>query len=251
MERSPLAGGTRRRARVWAAALTAVAVTVVLLGLAFSPRLARIIRADAGAYSRPITDFTSQQQPDNVTWSDPYNNDAMFIDFAGADARAIQQAGGPNLGSTFTGSITEKPLADGTALVTVHVQGTNVFTYAYAMPYSPDSLLFGHDSEEVAAGADAALGTSNFNLTFINTAPMAPLPDLAQLFVNPQPGQVPQRLSITGDATGTLRAAFGVPDGTPGEAHTAQVGLLMSPSPAIAGKGDFPSEFVHIEVAGN
>ena len=85
-------------------------------------------------------------------------------------------------------------------------------------------LLFGHYAPDVLAGSDAALGDCTLQITFINTAPGAPLPDLEQLFLCPDDGQLPLMCSFVGQANGTLRTAAGVTDGTrprvrPNQAH--------------------------------
>src|SRR6266478_6596434 len=51
-------------------------------------------------------------------------------------------------------------------------------------------------------------------LVFINTSPGAMLPDLMQLVFLPVPGQELRMVTFRAQANGTLRAAFGVPDGT-------------------------------------
>src|SRR5262249_28334551 len=94
-------------------------------------------------------------------------------------------------------------------------------------------------ANEVKAGMDASLGSSTLTVDFINTAPGADLPDITALNA---PGQVLNKLSFNAKATGTLRAAFGVPDGTPGMARTNQRGLY-----GVRGKPPndvFPVEFV-------
>ncbi len=113
--------------------------------------------------------------------------------------------------------------------------------------------MFGHRAADVIAGKDAALGDSLFKIVFINTAPGAPLPDLEQFFVAPLPGQELKSLYIYARADGTLRAAFGVADGTPGRATVTQTGLFMTHFCVPVGTtGDcFAVENIGLQVVGN
>ena len=82
----------------------------------------------------------------------------------------------------------------------------------------------------------------------------APLPDLIQLANFPEPGQQLEFLAFTGDAKGGLRAAFGVPEGTPGVLQTRQSGLvnvasIANPNSRVA-LDAFPAEKVVIQKAG-
>jgi hypothetical protein len=84
---------------------------------------------------------------------------------------------------------------------------------------------------------------------FINTAPGAAMPNIIQLTFNPHPGQVLEKLLFVVNADGTLRAAFGVPDGTPGSAHTTQRGLFTVPGEGIPADR-FPTERVEFRATG-
>ena len=85
-------------------------------------------------------------------------------------------------------------------------------------------LLFVHFPHDVANGADAALGDSHLQWTFINTAPGAPLPDMFVAIVlgSPPDGYETLATSFRATAKGTLREAFGVPEGTQGHLTVAQ-----------------------------
>ncbi len=92
-------------------------------------------------------------------------------------------------------------------------------------------------------------------MVFINTAPGAPLPDLEQLFFDPHPGQeLPSFLSFRSQADGELRAAFGVPDGTPGRVEVVQTGLFFAASKANSTSrvalDAFPAESINLNIVG-
>jgi hypothetical protein len=265
---------------------------MVLLGIIAS-LIVLVPAQTAGASStiRPISDFVNTQGtfciPNGsggclvfvppvanfIGWTDPLTNPqrAISVDYAGLSDKVPGHAGA--FGTTTTGTIVETPLADGTAEVDVHLHTTNGLTYAIGCatrnptPQFPNCdfgsgpLLFGHRALDVFNGLDPTLGTSDMEVRFINTAPGAPLPDLLQLLGSPQPLQAAEYLSIRAQATGTLRPAFGVPDGTAGKAETTQSGLLFNTSAANQGqsvvtcsptqlKCSFPAQFIFLHAAG-
>jgi hypothetical protein len=155
---------------------------------------------------------------------------------------------GISLGTTVSGSVTERPLADGRAEVTVNLHTNNALAWAttldLSLPLDPqfnsNPLTFGSRAQDVATGATPALGDSHLRVVFKNTAPGAPLPDLICINAGPGcPTAAPcpagfeiDFLSVQENATGPLRAASGLgPDGTPGRLIVDQIGLIK---PAIA-----------------
>ena len=86
--------------------------------------------------------------------------------------------------------------------------------------------MFGYRPAEVLAGATPALCNGSFGLTFINTAPGAPMPDFMQLAFAPEPGQEILSIKVGCVATGKLRALSGWPEGTRGQTGIHQVALI-------------------------
>jgi len=203
----------------------------------------------AAVTQRAIEDFINAQS--NVTgWTAPEqktgargDNLFMLMDYAGIRAQQILAGGGPDLGTTFSGNITERPLPDGTAEVHVVLHTHNAFAIGRDL-LNLSVILFGHSVGQIINGADAAVGDCDFEMTFINSAPGAPLPDITTTAVDFK------SLFFRGSAAGTLRAAFGVPDGTPGRGHVVQNGLFQA-----SGKGAvsdfFPAELITFKVVGN
>jgi len=220
--------------------LKAVAKTVaVCLGgsLLFAP--------GAFAAQRPLTDFISRQ----MAWcavlggtgidcaASGYGGTACAIGFAftvpefWVDPKSGYTAGIDSLGqfdtgsfgTTLEGSVTESPLPDGRAEVKVLVHARKVLIRAFDSNGEP---IFGYLLGEVLAGAPPTLGESFLQITFKNTSPGALLPDLAQLLFCPEPGQELEVFSIRAQASGPLRPAFGVLEGTPGRLEVTQTGLL-------------------------
>jgi hypothetical protein len=219
------------------------------------------------AVQRPIAEFVSAQgtfciddgaggcflfvppTPNFLGQSDPQAGICSSVDYAGlADAWA-----GGIFGTTTSGSITERPLADGRAEVHVRLRTDNALTWVIdgCADFSNHNLLFGHRAPDVVNdGASAALGASLWNIVFVNPAPGHPMPDLLQLFIAPEPGQEVRMLSFYARARGELREAFGVADGTPGFFETSQTGLLMTAFMGATGDA-FPVENIVLRAVGN
>jgi hypothetical protein len=197
-------------------------------------------RADAATVQRPLSDFLSTQGtfcvPDGMGgclllfppvplylgWGSVASPAVAWVDYAGL---ANRSAGGA-FGTQSSGTVTERALSDGRAQVDVTLHTTHALTFVTAFPPErpnpPAPLLFGHYAPDVLDGQDGAFGSSSFQLSFINPAPGAPLPDFLQLFLFPASGQETVVIAFQATAQGTLRSAFGVPDGTPGILTVAQ-----------------------------
>jgi hypothetical protein len=254
--------------------LSAVAVLVVSLIVPTT-----IVHTQAAkASTRPIEDFVSVQGtfcfpdgsggclifvppiPNYGGWGNLDLTRCASVDYAGISNAWIESASGGaiSFGTTTDGSITERPLADGRAEVTVMLNTHNALTWVISncADFATDPLLFGHRATEVLNdGATAALGESTLKLVFINTALGAPMPDLIQLFVAPEPGQEPKSLSLKARADGTLSEAFGVAEGTPGKATIVQVGFYSKnfnpKSHVVLGDPNFTVERVDLQATGN
>lgn len=204
--------------------------------------------ASAQTTKRPIQDWiTPNLSACGVYWYDSGNPVSPYItfDYFGSANAAYSL----NLGTTIKGTVTETALKDGTAKVHVVMQSTNVLAWAYSIGFGP--LIFGHTPGQVQGGADAALGSTLLTVDFNNSAPGAPLPSLCALSFTPSASYQLNRVGLTANAQGTLRAAVGVPDGTPGVAHTTQRGLYQVPGMYINGHDVFPAEKVDIHPLGH
>jgi len=209
---------------------------IVVLG---SMLPAAALYAQPGTTRRPISDFVSAQGtfcwpdgsgcllfvppiPNFIAWGDSDFTKCVSVDYAGLANATYGNA----FGTQTRGTVVERALSDGRADVTVTLHTANALTWVIdgCADFAGGPLLFGHRAPDVLAGADAALGDSLFHISFINTAPGAPLPDLTQLFFFPEPGQQLHEYVFQASASGTLRSAFGVPDGTPGKVTVAQTG---------------------------
>jgi len=228
---------------------------------------------------RPIEDFLKTQgtccndmpslwlppDPNFCHWTPPQNT--RFVRFAGVDyaglaPEAYPHGGGPQ----FSGTVTERPLKDGRAEVTVllHTKGANAWVVEldfndpehdtwYQIAQKP--TLFGHRPSEVASGAPQALGDSFLKAVFINYAPGAPLPDLLLflwgVYFEPLPSGLEIRsVLFQAEAEGPLTAQFGVPENTPGMLHILENANLDATAPGKALADLWPAEIVNLKVVG-
>lgn len=176
----------------------------------------------------------------------PLAKNACF-DYAGLDDQWITAASGGvvSFNTQFSGTITEKPLPDGRAVVSVRLHTENALTWAADCPFGfcPDPcaapIVFGNRVTDVLAGADASFGSSILRVKFINTAPGAPMPDLIQLVFFPESGQELIWVAFVGTAEGTT------PDGATACLHATQTGLFMTGFHGAVSDG-FPAEVIDI-----
>ena len=226
----------------------------------------------AAAGQRPLSDFTDAQQ----TWCAVFTSegfldcgashygtcdDGFFISFpqfwtdpktgvtAAIDALGEFDEG--DFGTVVDGSVSDSGPPNGPAEVNVIVHVHNALTRAFDLDGNP---VFGHLLFEVQDGADPTLGDATLQVKFSNTARGEPLPDFNQLVSCPLPGQALEFFSIRAQASGRLREAFGVPDGTPGRLEVTQTGLIgtaaiVNPHSRVA-LDAFPAEHVILRVTG-
>jgi hypothetical protein len=182
-----------------------------------------------------------------IGWNDLLQARGASIDYA---ALADDFLGGL-LDTQPSGSITERALADGRAEVKVTLHTRNALTWVTdgVESFATDPLLFGNRAPEIQSGAEPALCDAEFRVVFINTAPADPLPDLLQIIIAPELGQELRLLAIRCNATGELRAAFGVADGTPGLANIVQSGLFITSSQRFL-EDAFPVERIDLKPVG-
>jgi hypothetical protein len=248
---------TRMRGQLTHAnAAVAGAVAILLLGMTATSGGQR---AAPSVKTRPIENFLNVQgtlvpfpvtaELQSIGWTDPKTMRFALVDYTGlANKWMEEQSGGTiSLGTETEGKIIERRLPDGRAEVTVLLHTKNALTWVMAPwafdPYG-DDLVFGHRAQDVLDGVDPALGESFLMWVFINKAPGAPLPDLvAETLVGPTVETI--MLSFEAHADGTLRGAFGVPDGTHGRAQITEIGLFPP------GKDPrWPAEHINLKIVG-
>ncbi len=198
----------------------------------------------AQAVQRPFSDYTSTQGtfcfPDGsggcidfeppvrnfIGWSEhePVFN-ALFEYLGNADQWLQQQSGGSlSLGTEITGTVKERPLPGGRAEIHITVHARNILAWmTHIESYVLDPLVFGYRVTDVLAGAPPSLGDFHMNIRFIVPEQNAPIPDLFQLIVMPEPEQELLHLSVNMSAVGILHEGSGYPEGTLGLVRVVQV----------------------------
>jgi hypothetical protein len=240
--------------------------------------------AGSTAVHRPLSDFLSTQgtfcqdvlgdgscylfvppAPNFLGWTNDTDTNTDGVQdkpllFAGVDFAGLANAHfGDPFGTEISGSILERPLADGRAAVDLLIHTRNANGWVIDLDVAGDVLaqiadkptLFGQRPEEIDPGETPSLGSTSLRVVFINTAPGAPIPDITQLAFAPSEGQVLQTLAFAARLDGTLNAPFGVPDGTPGRCTIMQNGILTRGinDHLVAGDG-FPAEFIELKQTG-
>jgi hypothetical protein len=222
-------------------------VAVLLLVAAAAPPLQ--------AAQRPIEDFLSSQGKYiyygyfGMFWTDPFETDGATyaeIDYAGIKGAIMEYYGYPSLGTTFSGTVTERPLKDGRAEVEVVLHTYHALAWAASDTWE---YLFGHDFVDVLLNdASLAFGDCTLKLKFINTAPNAPLPDFWDFYFGPPilPDGV-ELLSVqfVGQADGLMA------DGSPGRMQITQVGLLAVSPPKPPLFDSYPVEHILLKRVGH
>ena len=225
---------------------TSLLLPVVLVLLALVGAGLTSLTADAA--QRSINEFIAAQQSQDgwaFLWSD-LEGKTVYMDYANL-AYTTQ---GLDLGTTMTGTVNERPLPDGRAEVSVVLHTRNAQTEAH----NSSQPLFGYSWADIAAdpSVPVALGECEMQVTFINTAPGAPLPHI--VFLDPAQGQELLRITFKGSASGVLREGFGPLAGTPGRLEVTQVGLIRvyniaNPNSRV-GLDAFPAEHITIQPVG-
>jgi hypothetical protein len=196
------------------------------------------------AVQRPFSDYTSTQGtfcfPDGsggcfdfeppmknfLGWSaGDYSYNFLFEYLGNADLWLQGQSGGAiSLGTEISGTVSERPLTDGSALLEINIHARNVLAWVTRVEdYYLDPLIFGYRVEDVLAGAPPSRGHFFMSLRFINPQQNAPIPDLFQLLLFPEPGQEILHATVNMAATGVLHEGSGYPEGTPAMVRAVQV----------------------------
>ena len=232
--------------------------------------------ADGPARKRPLSDFLSTQGsqnvfippvPDYYGWVAPppgvktpassyVGGNSGSCDYAGlANRWLVVTMGRPvlNLGTSFSGSVTERSLSDGRILVQVELHTANALTFGLRVTapdfgdFATDPLIFGARAQDVLAGAKPGVGECHASFAWKQ------YPGALVDFVHPweQPGFELVSLSFRANASGPLTALAGYgPDGTPGRLFISQSGFFRTTFKGATADA-FPAEFVEVRATGN
>src|SRR5438093_2524310 len=140
--------------------------------------------ADGPARQLPLSDFLDTQGsttifnppvPDYLGWSAPppgvktpaasyVGGNSASCDYAGLANEWLMANGYPDLGTSFSGSVTERALSDGRILVQVELYTTNALTFGMRITapdfgnFATDPLIFGARAQDVLLGAIPGIG---------------------------------------------------------------------------------------------
>jgi hypothetical protein len=212
--------------------------TRYLWALGLASLVALPLSARAPVRQLPISAFLDAQPSDVLTaWHDPATHRVLRFDGFGKRAEFFGVEG---LGTAFEGSVTVRELPDGRAHVSVLLHTINAICWGYQGDESETTEsyveAFGYAPYQVAEGAAPSLGDGLFRVEFLMRSPDRPMPHY--YLITPDSADYTRlALSAVVNCSGQLQHGSGYPDGTPGMAHTAQVGLF-----AIGAPGGCPPE---------
>ena len=202
----------------------------------FHPRLEALEDRWCPSTARPISDFLNAQGqtsffpngvnpggpaglPDEIGWTKPVAFDTSHIgdrlariDYTGQDAAWLQaNYGTPDWGTRTSGTISERVLADGTALDTVNLHTHNAFAWANVTDGTANPpVAFGYLPSQLAADPSLRPPLANSDLRVVIHLPYpgAPLPDLVENVIlgTDTTGDTVVNLSFNATATGTTPA---------------------------------------------
>lgn len=173
-------------------------------------------------------------------------------DYAGLANEWLIENGYPDLGTSFSGSVTTRPLSDGRILVHVELHTANALTFGMRITapdfgdFATDPLIFGARAQDVLAGATPGIGHCHASFAWKQSP--GPLLDFNHPFGDP--GFEFVSLSFRGNAKGPLTALAGYgPDGTPGHLIISQTGIFRTTFMGATADA-FPAEFVEVRATG-
>lgn len=205
--------------------------------------------------------------PDYLGWTAPppgvktpatsyVGGNAASCDYAGIANKWLVQNYGTNLGTSITGSVTERELPDGRIQVNVELRAVNALTFGTRITQYPygdfatDPLIFGARAQDVLAGATPGLGECLASFAWKQNP--GPLVDFAQAVNGPVPGSGFELVNISfrTNAKGPLKALAGYgPDGTPGRLIISETGFSHTTFKGATADA-FPAEFVEVRAVG-
>jgi hypothetical protein len=227
--------------------------------------------ADAPAKRLPLSAFLDTQGSDNIyippvpdywgwvappqgvktpaPFSDYIGGNSASCDYAGLANEWLMDNGYPDLGTSFSGSVTTRSLSDGSMLVHVELHTANALTFGMRIvtgDFATDPLIFGARAQDVLDGATPGIGECHASFAWKQTP--GPLLDYNHPFDDPDFEFV--NLSFRANASGPLTELAGYgPDGTPGRLIISQSGFLRTTFNGATADG-FPAEFVEVRATG-
>jgi hypothetical protein len=166
---------------------------------------------------------------DYVGWADDPQVTFALIDYAGLANNYLNG----KLGTKMDGTVIQRELKDGTTQIKVVLSTKKALGFAQSVAdlenngfdFLNTPTIFGNKAQDVAKGAEAAVGQSTFLITFFIAGPGAPLPDLIDVLFNNTLNYAPVKFSFTSTTPGKLA------DGTKAVLQVHQVGSFTKENP--------------------
>jgi hypothetical protein len=205
---------------------------------------------------RPISEFLGQQTlADIVDWiSFESSTDPSYrtrIDFLGVINELFAKPNGRDFGTSFSGGVTERVLADGRTEVHVVLHGRNVFYTVGGEGLTPiySGRLAG---QAVFGGLDVDVCSTRYDLKYITTdAPGAPMPSIVTLLYFAPDGWEILQSKLTAQGDCELRSTYGVEDGTRGRFSLNMNGLVHPFGGDITSDETFPVAAIRLRKVGS
>jgi len=251
------------RVHVLAAAI--VALTFGATALADGP--AKQLPVSAFLDTQGSTTIFNPPVPDYLGWAAPapgvktpassyVGGNGAACDYAGLANKWLMANGYPtDLGTSFSGSVTERSLSDGRIQVQVELHTKNALTWGVRNTTPPagnqavDPVIFGARPQDVLAKG-AIPGIGECHASFAWKQDPGPLLDLDAAFTFGGPGFEPVDLSFRAMADGPLTAAAGLgPDGTPGHLFISQTCFFHAHFKGATADA-CPAEYVEVRAVG-
>jgi hypothetical protein len=203
-----------------------------------------------GTRQRPFSDWLDKQtiQPTGcilVSWGDQVPSKTIAtVDYAGKIGALVGSQGGPTIDTVVEGTVRERDLPDGRAEILLNVYFTNAMAFARDLTQPLVPTIFGLRTSDLSGHPELSPGLASGHLQarFIIAYPGAPLENLCRTGL--------LSLGFRANAAGPLRAAFGVPEGTPGKLVVSQTGLDV-PGGGVGVADEFPAELIRVFQVGN
>jgi hypothetical protein len=248
----------------------------------FRPRLEALEERWCPSTTRPIADFLNAQGqtslfpnganpggpaglPDEIGWTKPVAFDPSVsgeqfarVDYTGQDAAFLLAHYGIKLGTTTSGTISERVLADGTAEDTVNLHTHNAFAWANvtdaANPTNPP-VSFGYLPSQLVANPSLSppLADSDLQVVIRLPHPGAPLPDLVENLIlgNDPTGSQVVSLNFHATATGTTPGGQQATLVVVNNAVSGPVVLGRTPKPIPMSDFGFTAVVINVQVHGS
>src|SRR5262245_3639513 len=245
----------------------------------FQPRLEALEERWCPSTTRPIADFLSAQGqtslfpngtnpggpaglPDEIGYTKPVNfsnsdigDRFARVDYTGQDAAFLLAHYGISLGTTTSGTISERILADGTAEDTVNLQTHNAFVWANVTDGTDNPpVSFGYLPSQLAANPSLRPPLADSDLQVVIRLPHAgaPLPDLVENLIlgNDPTGSQVVSLNFHATATGTTPAGQQATLVVINNAVSGPVVLGRTPQPIPNSDFGFTAVVIDVQIHG-